>query len=653
MSEEVNQYKYLFSPFKLGNVEIKNRFVFLPHWPNFSRDGLPTETTMRYYAERAKGGAGLIITESQSAHPKGQMTPGFILAYDKKTVPHLKKLTGMVHDSGAKIFGQLTHQGHTTLMQPPQLLFAPTQMPEPYSRYNTKEMEIEDIKEVIDYFALAASRQRESGFDGIELKVGHDGLLRSFVSPFFNQRDDEYGGTYEKRFQILREMIGAIRREVGEDYPIGVRLCLDEFTPWGYSLDYGLRLAKTLEQEGITYINTDSGTFSSFYMEIPPMVIPLGFAVYMSAELKKVVDIPVIAFGRLNDPVQAETILAEGNADFIGMCRQLVCDPETPNKAYEGRLDDIRHCIACNDGCIYQVMRENPLHCIQNPGAGREKEFGLGTIKAASNKKKIMIIGGGIAGMKAAEIAAIRGHKVKLFEKTDQLGGQILLAEKLPYRVEVAEVSRYLKLQLERFKADIVLNKEVKIKDIDIENPDIVIVATGSYPYIPPIKGADDTMINIMDVRHALMNPETIGKRVVVLDKDGHWQGGGICEYALSLGSEVYAVTPSWQIGIDLQPSNSHMLHMRLYENGVKIIATHEIHSVDKRAVVIENIFNHEKQTINDVDTLIYAGISKSENQLYNELKKVRSNVHAVGDCVAPRLIEQVIFESEQLCREI
>lgn len=653
MSEEVNQYKYLFSPFKLGNVEIKNRFVFLPHWPNFSRDGLPTETTMRYYAERAKGGAGLIITESQSAHPKGQMTPGFILAYDKKTVPHLKKLTGMVHDSGAKIFGQLTHQGHTTLMQPPQLLFAPTQMPEPYSRYNTKEMEIEDIKEVIDYFALAAARQRESGFDGIELKVGHDGLLRSFVSPFFNQRDDEYGGTYEKRFQILREMIGAIRREVGEDYPIGVRLCLDEFTPWGYSLDYGLRLAKTLEQAGITYINTDSGTFSSFYMEIPPMVIPLGFAVYMSAELKKVVDIPVIAFGRLNDPVQAETILAEGNADLIGMCRQLVCDPETPNKAYEGRLDDIRHCIACNDGCIYQVMRENPLHCIQNPGAGREKEFGLGTIKAASNKKKIMIIGGGIAGMKAAEIAAIRGHKVKLFEKTDQLGGQILLAEKLPYRVEVAEVSRYLKLQLERYKADIVLNKEVKIKDIDIENPDIVIVATGSYPYIPPIKGADDTMINIMDVRHALMNPETIGKRVVVLDKDGHWQGGGICEYALSLGSEVYAVTPSWQIGIDLQPSNSHMLHMRLYENGVKIMATHEIHSVDKRAVVIENIFNHEKQTINDVDTLIYAGISKSENQLYNELKKVRSNVHAVGDCVAPRLIEQVIFESEQLCREI
>ncbi|MHB1394483.1 MAG: oxidoreductase [Clostridia bacterium] len=653
MSAGVHSFKHLFTPFKMGSVEIKNRFVFLPHWPSFSRDGLPTETTMRYYAERAKGGAGLVIIESQAAHPKGQMTPGFILAYDKKSVPHLKKLTDMVHENGAKVFGQLTHQGHTTLMKPPQLLYAPTQMPEPYSRYNTKEMELEDIKEIVDYFAVAAANQRESGFDGIELKVAHDGLLRSFVSPFFNQRNDEYGGSYENRFRLIYEMIAAIRKEVGKDFPVGVRLCLDEFTPWGYSVDYGIKLAKTFEEAGITYINTDSGTFSSFYMEIPPMAIPLGFSIYMSAELKKAVKIPVIAFGRINDPVQAETILAEGCADMIGMCRQLVCDPETPQKAYEGRLDDIRHCIACNDGCIYQVMRENPLHCIQNPGAGREKEFGIGTIKPADEQKSILIIGGGISGMKAAEIAAIKGHKIKLYEKSDRLGGQINLAEKLPYRAEVAEVSRYLRLQLERYKVEVVLNKEAGIEDINAENPDIVIVATGSYPYIPEIEGAEGSNIKIMDVRQALRNPETIGKRVVVLDKDGHWQGGGICEYLLALESETYAITPNSQIGIDLEPSNSHMLYMRLYENGAEIIPLHELYSLDKNDVVIENVFNHQKQIISNVDTLIYAGMSKSDNQMYTKLKKLRPNVFAVGDCVAPRLIEQVIFESEQLCREI
>lgn len=653
MSGETYNFKHLFTPFKIGNVEIKNRFVFLPHWPGYSRDGLPTETTMRYYAERAKGGAGLVIIESLAAHPKGQMAPGYILAYEKKSVPYMRQLTDMVHDNGAKVFGQLTHQGHTTLMKPPQLLFAPTQMPEPSSRYNTKEMEIEDIKDVIDYFALSAAMQRESGFDGIELKIAHDGLLRSFASPFFNQRNDEYGGSYENRLRMLLELIQAVRKAVGDDYPIGIRLCLDEFTPWGYSLDYGVELAKTFEKAGVDYINSDAGTFSSFYMEIPPMVIPLGFSTYMSAELKKTIKIPVIAFGRVNDPIQAETILAEGCADFIGMCRQLVCDPETPNKAYEGRLDDIRHCIACNDGCIYQVMQEKPLHCIQNPGAGREKELGIGTMKPVPDKKNIMIIGGGVAGMKAAEIAAVRGHKVKLYEKSDKLGGQLILAEKLPYRIEVAEVTRYLRLQLERLKVNIEFNKEVNIADVDAENPDIVIVATGSIPHIPNIDGSEGSMINVINVRQVLTNPELIGKRVVVLDKNGHWQGGGICEYVLGLGAETYAVTPEWYVGIDLEPGNNYMLHKRLFENGINIFVNHELHSLDKKDVVIENTFNHKTQTINDVDTLIFAGMSKSDNQLYTRLKKSHPNVYAVGDCVAPRLIEQVIFESEQLCREI
>lgn len=653
MSVSQQCFKHLLSPHRIGNVEIKNRFVFLPHWPGYSRDGMPTDTTINYYVERAKGGAGLIILESLAGHPKGQMSPGYVLAYDKKTIPSFSEMSKRIHDCGAKVFGQLTHAGHTMLSKPPQIMYAPTQMPEPSSRYNTKEMEIEDIKEVIHYFALSAETQREAGIDGVELKIAHDGLLRSFASPFFNQRDDEYGGNYDKRMNLFYEMMVEIRKKVGKDYPVGVRLCLDEFTPWGYSLDYGVQLAKTMQNIGMDYIDTDSGTFSSFYMEIPPMVIPLGFAIYMSAEIKRNVDIPVIAFGRINDPIQAETILAEGSADFIGMCRQLICDPLTPEKTQEGRLDDIRHCIACNDGCIFQVMGEKPLRCIQNPAAGREREFGIGTMKPATSKKKIMVIGGGVAGMKSAEILSARGHEVILYEKGEVLGGQVNLAEKLPYRIEIADVTRYLKLQLDKYNVKINLKKEVGIETVQKEEPDIVIVATGSNPYHPEIAGSADTEIRILDVRRALRHPEEIGKNVVVVDRNGHWQAAGICEYALMLGARVTCVTPNWYLGIDLEPSNNYLLHKRLFEKDIAMFVNHDLSRIEKNNIVVSHTFNFKESSIPDVDTLIVADRSVSDNALYMKLKTIHPQVYAVGDCVAPRMIEQVIFESEELARRL
>ncbi|MCL2162853.1 MAG: FAD-dependent oxidoreductase [Oscillospiraceae bacterium] len=647
------QFKHLLSPYRILDVEIRNRFVSLAHVPAHSKDGMPKRSGSDYWVERAKGGAGLIVIESQAAHPKGQMWHGFVLAYDKRTIPEYREMNKRVHDQGAKIFGQLTHAGHTTVARPPQLLHAPTQMPEPSCRYNTKEMEIDDIKDVIKYFGLSAATQREAGFDGLEIKVGHDGLLRSFASPFFNRRQDEYGGCFENRLRITREVMQEMRKMVGHDYPIGVRLCLDEYTPFGYSLDYGIKLAKTMEEYGFDYINTDAGSFSSFYMEIPPMAIPLGFAIYLSAELKKAVSIPVVAFGRINDPIQAETILAEGNADLIGMCRQLICDPETPIKTMEGRLDDIRHCIACNDGCIYQSINGLRVRCIQNPAASREAEFGIGTLKPAEIRKKIMVIGGGVSGMKAAEIAAARGHEVVLYEKDKILGGQINLAERLPYRSEIEEVSRYLKIQMERLGVQIRLNTKVSLKEVEAEAPDVVLAATGSTAVKADIRGMENTTINIIDVRRALAHPEEIGNQVLVYDTNGHWQAAGMCEYAQKLGSHVICVTPHSELGIDLEGSSKWLLLKRLYDSGFEIYENHRLDSIDKDEVIIEQTYNHKKMPLKGVDTLILAGHSVSDNQLYLELKKKRDNVYAIGDCVAPRMIEQVIFESEELAREL
>ena len=299
-------------------------------------------------------------------------------------------------------------------------------------------------------FGLSAQRLQEAGFDGVELKFAHDGLLRAFCLPEQNKRTDEYGGSYENRCRFFAEIMEEIRKRVGSDFPVGVRLCLDQYVEGGITQDYGIQLAKTCEELGVDYINGDSGSCADGSMQIFPMGMPLGAGVYLASAVKKAVNIPVVAFGRLNDPVMMEAVLEEGHADFVGSARQFICDPETANKAMEGRLDDIRHCIACNDGCIFQCIQTKPIHCIQYPATGREEKLGIGTLQKTTSPKKIMVIGGGVAGMKFAEIAAKRGHQVTLYEKSNRLGGQINLAERLPYRDEIGEVTRYIKIQLQK-----------------------------------------------------------------------------------------------------------------------------------------------------------------------------------------------------------
>lgn len=648
------RFRHLFSPYRIGSLALKNRIVFLPHYTGFdTNNGVPTERHVCYFAERAKGGVGLIIMEGQAIHPTGKMSPKYIESYDRKVIPAYKKITDEVHRYDTKIFAQLNHGGHTTLTHPPQILWAPSQMPEPSCSYNTKEMELEDIQAVIEGFALSAKHVKEGGFDGIEIKAAaHDGLLRSFVSPYFNRRTDKYGGNFENRMRLPIEVIDAIRKSVGPDFPFGVRVCLDEFTPWGYSLEYGKRIVERFVITGkIDYISCDAGTFSSFFMEIPPAAIPLGFAVYMSAAVKEITDLPVIAFGRINDPEQAEQILSEGHADLIGMARELICDPEFPQKAYEGRVNDIRHCIACQDGCCYQVMQNQPVRCIQNPSAGREKEYGVGTIKSATNKKNIMIIGGGPAGLKVAEIAAQRGHDVTLFERDERLGGQVLMAAKIPRREEIEEVVRHLIIQIKKLGVKIHLGEEVTLERVEGINPEVVVVATGSYPFIPPIPGVKEE--NTATVWDVLRERKKIGQRVVVLDKDRHWQGLGTAEFLADRGKQVEIITPGFFVGENLEPSNVVTAYQRILEKGVILTPHTDIKEILDHGVVIFNVYTMQEKKIQGVDTVVFSCGNRSDNKLYLSLKGKIRELYAVGDCVAPRRIEQVIYEANHVGRLI
>lgn len=278
--------------------------------------------------------------ESQAIHPSGKMSRRFINAWDPAVIPLLRNITDVVHSKGAKIFTQLTHGGHTSLEHPPHIMWAPTQMPEPSSHFSTKAMDEDDIRAVISGFAASARNAVEAGFDGIEIKVAHDGLLRSFASPFFNRRSDRYGGSFENRMRLSVEVLVAIKEQAGDTFPVGVRICLSEFTTFGYDLDYGLRMAKTLETSGLVdYFNADAGSFSSYWIEIPPAAVAPAEFRKLNAELKRATQLPVIAFGRITPPQLGEDMLRGGEADLIGMARQLIADPETPNKLKAGRVD--------------------------------------------------------------------------------------------------------------------------------------------------------------------------------------------------------------------------------------------------------------------------------------------------------------------------
>ncbi len=650
-------FKHLLSPFQIGGMKLKNRFIFLPHLTGYAYDhgygatGLFSERNVLHYVERAKGGAAA-VTISQNVDPYYQMSNQYPLGADERNRDNFKRLADEAHRYDCRVITQLNQGGHDTLLNPPYMLIAPTQKPDPGSHFMAKEIEKEDMDMIKDYYVRSAVFQQGLGWDAVELKIAHDGLLRTFASPYFNLREDEYGGSYENRMRYPLEVIAAIRAGVGPEYPIGIRLCMDEFVPFGYSMSYGLRMAKTLEEHGVDYISVDAGVNSgSWYMQIPPSAVPLGYAVYLGAALKKAVDIPIIAACRINDPVQAETVLEESTADLVGMCRQLLCDPETPNKTMEGRLDDIRHCIACNDGCVGKdgIFVE----CIQNPAVGREKFFGTGTLKQAKERKTCMVVGAGVAGLKAAELLARRGHAIQVYEKTDKVGGQILLAEKIPTKNEMEEVYRYLKIQLRELGVPIHYGVEADMALVLRENPDVVITATGSYPLMPEWKGAGQSAVRITDVRSALQNVELIGEHVLVFDDNGFWQGGGFADYCLALGARVTVVTPDFFVGTLIEDSANVLLNQRLGEGGARVIPSANIAALQGGDVVIEHNFSKQREALTGIDTLVVCGKSLSDNRLYKQLKQTGREVYAVGDCLAPRAIEQAIMDCELLARKI
>jgi mycofactocin system FadH/OYE family oxidoreductase 2 len=640
------QFKFLFSPLKIGRATVSNRISFSAHLTNFADNSLPSERHIFYYATRARGGTGLIITEELSVHATDRAYEKSIEAFRSEAIPGFRKITRAVHEYETKIFAQLNHNGQQcngALSRLP--VWAPSPVPDPMFRETPKEMEIEDIREVIQCFCKSAIHTREGGFDGIELQFGHSSLARQFLSPLTNLRMDEYGGDFGKRLRFPLELIKAVRETIGEDFTLGVRLCADEMAWGGLTLEDAKKIAHALEAtRSLDFVDLSLSTFYNLYLVGGSMHMPLGYTVPLAAGIKEAVSLPVFATGRINDPLLAEKVLAAGQADMIGMVRSQICDPNLARKAKDGRLEEIRYCVADNQNCYGRVGLNRPIGCIQNPCVGNEKNIDELSLPQTQWKKRVMVIGGGPAGMWAAKTAKLRGHDVTLYEKEPALGGQIIIAMKGSGREELGVIIRNEQNQLIKLKAPVVTGIAVTPEFVLKQNPDAVIVATGSIPKRNHIPGSDGP--RVFNVWQVLQSKADIGDRILFIDNDGGHQATSVVEFLAELGKKVHILTTAYYVGSDLGPTQDITLY-RQRAAKLGITATTDFHVIEIKGTEVHGIdvYSNEAKVFSDFDTIVTAMGNQVQADLYFALKDRVKEIYRIGDCVAPRKIDMAIYE--------
>lgn len=649
------QFENIFSPIKIGNVIIPNRIMFSAHSARFHMFmESPNERTIDYYRARAKGGVGLIVTSPN--FPCWPSTMPFHAALESdNSIPAYSKLAEAIHEQGGKVFGQLIHFGsyaHSRSFGGGST-FAPSAISRispfyPMPRDVPYEMSKDDIKRFISAHAVAARRLQAAGYDGTEIGAMWGMLHNAFLSPIFNKRDDEYGGNLENRMRFLLETLTAVRETVGPDFALGVRFTGDEFTDDGLTLDDAKLIAQRLDESGlVNYLFSCAGLQGT--QHVPSMYYPPAPFVYISAGVKEVTNLPIVAVGRINDLVLAENIIGNHQADMIAMVRALIADPDMPRKAREGKLDDIRKCIGCNEGCFFPPWRHLPLACAVNPEAGREKEF---AITPAEKKKTVMIIGGGAAGLETASVAALRGHKVSLYEKEEVLAKDLVIASKSPGRAGWDDARRYLVHQVNNLGIDIHLGVEVSPEMVLEQDFDAVVVATGAVPFIPDLPGSDSD--NVVEMMQVLEGEVQVGQNIVVVAIQHHMHGLQMADFLTEDGKKVQILTTSAYAGDRLDYFTVEDVYTRLLAKGVVFKPLTAVKEIKGTVVTTYNILTGDQHQIEGVDTVVFCTPGRANNSLYRSLKgKVKGELYQVGQCVSPRVFLDSVHDGAVVGRAL
>jgi 2,4-dienoyl-CoA reductase (NADPH2) len=646
----MSRYRYLFSPLRIGPVVVRNRIMFSAHLTNYAEDGLPTEQHAAYYEARAAGGAGLIVTEEHSTHPTDWPYEKLIHGFHPEVVPGYRRITYAVHRHGTPIFAQINHNGGQGSGMYTRLpVWAPSPVADPLFREVPKEVDQREIAEIIDGYATVAAHCKAGGFDGIELQCSHSSIVRGFLSPAMNIRTDEYGGSLENRARLLLQIVAAVRETIGRDIALGVRLCGDELIEGGTTIEDAVDVAGMVEDQGLTdYLNTSIGVATaSLYMIEASMQVRPGYALFIPSALRKAVELPVVGVGRFKDPLQAERALAEGHCDLVGVVRGQIADADFAAKARAGLADDIRLCLSCNQECVGRMGLNRWLGCIENPVTGREADPGE-RLQTALQPRKVVVVGGGPAGLQAASTAAARGHRVVLFERTDELGGQARIAASVPSRAEFGDIVRNLVHECRRAGVDLRVGVDADVATVMAEHPDAVVITTGAEPARP--YWAPDDAATVVDVRDVLEGSARPSGHVVVVDELGFHQATSVAELLADRGCSVEVITPGMVVGQDLGITlDLEHWNVRAAAKGI----TQRTDLVPMSWAPGALAMLHHPTGVNievPCDWVVLAVPQRPVDHLYHHLKNEPGvDVQRAGDCVAPRRAHAAVVEGARV----
>jgi 2,4-dienoyl-CoA reductase-like NADH-dependent reductase (Old Yellow Enzyme family) len=645
-----DRFPLLFTPLRLGPVTIPNRIVSSGHDTVMAVDGKVSDQMVAYHAARAEGGAGLIVVQVAAIHSSARYSSHILMADDDTCIPGLARLASAVRSRGTPIFQQLFHDGRELMESADGTLpvaYAPSAVPNERFAVMPREMPEAFVREMIGCYEAAADRVARAGLDGVEVVASHGYLPAQFLNPRTNLRHDEFGGSAANRLRFLREAVAAARRGAGSGLAVGLRISVGEESgsAEGLTADEALAALAALDADGVLdYISVVAGTSATAAGSdhiVPSMNFPAGYTAPLAARVKQVVSVPVMVAGRINQPADAERILHRGDADATVLTRALICDPDLPAKARTGAAETIRACIGCNQACIGHFQSGYPISCIQRPETGRELSFGIR--RRASQVKDLVVVGGGPAGLKAAAVAAERGHRVRLLEAGRRLGGQILLAREIPGRAEFGGAIGNLAGEAERAGVQIALGTAADAALLRALGPDAVVLATGARPRMPNLElTGSPVVLTAWDVLRGAVVP---AGRVVVADWRCDWIGLGVATLLAQRGRKVTLGVTGYHAGQRIQQYVRDAMIADALRLGVEILPLVRPYGADEETVYLQHVLTGEPVLIEPAAALVLSAGHLPVTGLAAELAGSGLDVREIGDCLAPRTVEEAVLE--------